>query len=108
MRRLTFILLLLAICAAVMPAQVTTDYLINTWPAYYMATIPPCVNMDYLAPGHGECFFSGEILDSSLYAYWFCGCGVVTAAGGDSDDVDQSFRSDADQSGAKRRRAFSV
>ena len=26
----------------------------------------------------------------------------------DSDDVDQSFRSDADQSGAKRRRAFSV
>jgi hypothetical protein len=27
---------------------------------------------------------------------------------GDSDDVDQSFRSDADQSGAKRRRAFSV
>jgi len=27
---------------------------------------------------------------------------------GDSDDVDQSFRSDADQSGAKRRRALSV
>jgi len=25
-----------------------------------------------------------------------------------SDDADQSFRSDADQSGAKRRRAFSV
>jgi hypothetical protein len=25
-----------------------------------------------------------------------------------SDDVDQSFRSDADQSGAKRRRALSV
>jgi hypothetical protein len=28
--------------------------------------------------------------------------------GADSDDVDQLFRSDADQSGAKRRRAFSV
>jgi hypothetical protein len=27
---------------------------------------------------------------------------------GDSDDVDQSFRSDADQRGAKRRRALSV
>ena len=26
----------------------------------------------------------------------------------DSDDVDQSFRSDADQFGAKRRRALSV
>jgi hypothetical protein len=26
----------------------------------------------------------------------------------DSDDVDQSFRSDGDQSGAKRRRALSV
>jgi hypothetical protein len=30
------------------------------------------------------------------------------ALGGDSDDVDQSFRSDVDQSGAKRRRALSV
>ena len=28
--------------------------------------------------------------------------------GADSDDVDQSFRSDADQFGAKRRRALSV
>jgi hypothetical protein len=28
--------------------------------------------------------------------------------GADSNDVDQSFRSDADQFGAKRRRAFSV
>jgi hypothetical protein len=27
---------------------------------------------------------------------------------GDSDDVDQSFRSDTDQNGAKRRRALSV
>jgi DNA invertase Pin-like site-specific DNA recombinase len=31
---------------------------------------------------------------------------VIIAA--HSDDADQSFRSDADQSGAKRRRAFSV
>ena len=29
-----------------------------------------------------------------------------TGATGDSDDVDQSFRSDAGQSGAKRRRAL--
>jgi cytochrome c556 len=30
------------------------------------------------------------------------------AAAADSDDVDQSFRSDGDQCGAKRRRTFSV
>jgi len=33
---------------------------------------------------------------------------VSFPVGGDSDDADQSFRSDADQIGAKRRRALSV
>ena len=32
----------------------------------------------------------------------------IAAQLGDSNDVDQSFRYDADQSGAKRRRALSV
>ena len=33
---------------------------------------------------------------------------IVSLIAGDSDDVDQSFRSDVDQDGAKRRRALSV
>jgi hypothetical protein len=33
---------------------------------------------------------------------------VITEVFAHSDDVDQSFRSDADQNGAKRRRALSV
>jgi len=33
---------------------------------------------------------------------------AIGAARGDSDDVDQSFRSHADQIGAKRRRPLSV
>jgi hypothetical protein len=33
---------------------------------------------------------------------------TILSSSGDSDDVDQSFRSDADQSGAKRRRTLSV
>jgi transposase-like protein len=41
------------------------------------------------------------------------GCSIrtverITGIRGDSDDVDQSFRSHADQIGAKRRRALSV
>jgi hypothetical protein len=33
---------------------------------------------------------------------------LIGFLGADSDDVDQSFRSDGDQRGAKRREAFSV
>ena len=61
-----------------------------------MSTMAQIRSEDYLRMTfeHDAEFVHGEIVERSMPAH--------------SDDVDQSIRCDADQIGAKRRKAFSV
>ena len=59
---------------------------------------------------HGKVVSMGKSISRSDYSATYLGITAFSRliAPAHSDDADQSFRSDADQNGAKRRRAFSV